>query len=125
MTTKIVIAIILVISLAVYVTFRQGDESKKFLETAQKTQAIVLKKEERLADPKNQRKEYWVTYNFDTHRGMKTHTVQEFLEYDDIFKSMREGDRIDIYFDPENPSRSHIAASIERRVGIANKMKHQ
>ncbi len=125
MTTKIVIAIIVVISLAVYVTFRQGDEYKKFLETAEKTQGIVLKKEERLTDPKNQRKENWITYNYDTHRGMKTHTAQEFIEYDDIYQSIRSGDRIDIYFDPENPSRSHIAASIERRVGMAGKSKNQ
>ncbi len=125
MTTKIVIAIIVVISLAVYVTFRQGDEYKKFLETAEKTQGVVLKKEERVADPKNQRKEKWVTYNFDTHRGMKTHTAQELIEYDDIYQSIRSGDRIDIYFDPENPSRSHIAASIERRVGLAEKLKNQ
>jgi Protein of unknown function (DUF3592) len=118
MTTKIVIAIIIVLSLAVYVTFRQADEYKKFLETAQRTQAVVLKKEERLADPKNQRKEKWITYNFDTHRGRKTHTAQEFIEYDDIYQSIRQGDRIDIYFDPENPTRSHIAASIERRVGM-------
>ncbi|MDX2112767.1 MAG: DUF3592 domain-containing protein [Alphaproteobacteria bacterium] len=125
MTTKIVIAIIVVISLAVYVTFRQGDEYKKFLETAEKTHGVVLKKEERVADPKNQRKEKWVTYNFDTHRGMKTHTAQEFIEYDDIYQSIRSGDRIDVYYDPENPSRSHIAASIERRVGMAGKSKNQ
>jgi hypothetical protein len=116
---KIAIAIILVVVLAVFFTFRQGDQYKKFLETAEKTRAVVLKVEERIADPKTRRTEHWVTYNFDTQQGRKTHTAQELLEYEDIWKMLRPGDRIDIYYDPQNPAKSYIAQAIERRVGLA------
>jgi len=120
MTTKITIAIVIVAFLAVFFTLRQGDQYKTFMKTAQKTNAVLLKKEERIIEPKTQRKQYWITYNYDT-RG-NTHTVQEYLEYEDLWKDLREGQSVQVYYNKDKPSESYFAPAIERRVGIANKM---
>jgi len=115
MMTKILFAIALVAFIAVYFTFRQADESREFMKTAQKTQAIVLKKEERVTGQKNNRKEYWVTYSYTTRN--QTHTTQELLEYADIWQNLRERQMTDIYYNRDKPNESHLALAFDRRMG--------
>lgn len=122
--TKIAIALFVVLFVAAYFTLRQADQYKEFMKTAEKAQALIIKKEERATGQKNNRKEYWVTYNFSSPGG-KTHTVQELVEYPDIWQGMRSGQAVAIYYNRNNASQSYLAASVDRRLGIANIIRKQ
>lgn len=121
MMTKAIFAIVLVAFIAVWFTFRQADTYREFLKKAEKTQGVVLKKEERATGQKNNRKELWITYSYDT-RG-RTHTAQELLEYPDLWQGIRQGHPVDIYYNRENPGESHLAMALDRRLGIATALK--
>ena len=115
--TKILIAIFIVAAIAIVVTQWQGDRYREFMKTAQKTSARIVEKEERIANPKNKRKEHWLIYTYETKDGM-THTAQELIEYDDIWQRLRPGYPIDIYYNPAQTGQSYVALVIERRMGL-------
>jgi 2-succinyl-5-enolpyruvyl-6-hydroxy-3-cyclohexene-1-carboxylate synthase len=118
--TKILIAIAIFAAILVAVTLWQGDQYKAFMKTAQKTTAKIVAKDERVADPKTKRKEYWVTYSFDV---ADTHyTSQEQLEYIDIWQALRMSYPADIYYNRRQPSECHLASALDRRLGIVHKL---
>ena len=117
---KIALALFVVAFLAVFFTFRQGDQYEKFMETAEKTQGLIIKKEETIANPKSKRKEYWVVYKYIT-RGRYSHTSREYVEYPDIWQKLRQGQKTEIYYNPKKPSQSYLAPVIERRLNITGK----
>ena len=119
--TKVVLAILSVVFLAVFFTMRQGEQYKEFMKTAEKTSAVLLKKEVRDNGQKNRRKEYWVVYSYNT-RGNHSYTTREWLEYEDIWMELTEGQRVEVYFNKDKPNESHLAQAIERRIGLAEKL---
>ncbi|MFW0776415.1 MAG: DUF3592 domain-containing protein [Rickettsiales bacterium] len=117
---RIALALFVVAFLAVYFTFRQADVYDEFMETAEKTQGLVLKKEETIGNPKSKSKEHWVVYKYIT-RGRYSHTSREYVEYSDIWRGLQQGQKIGVYYNPKKPSQSYLAPVIERRLGIAGK----
>ena len=120
MTTKILIAIAVVAMLAVFFTMRQAKDYEKFLETAKATYGQLLEKEERIAEPKNKRMEYWITYSF-TDPSDATHNMQMSVEYQDWWQNLREGQSLEVYYDPVRPSENYPVELVNRRMGMAGK----
>lgn len=117
MRTAVILFLVMFVSAAVYL--RQEDPYARFMESAEKTNALVVKKEERTVGD-DKKKEYWVVYRYRS-KGGYSHTSREYVEYADIWQRLRQGQATEVYFNPKKPSESHLALSLERRLGVAQK----
>ncbi len=116
---KLFLLFLFVVMVAVVVA-TQGNHYRNFLKTAQKTHAIITKKEDRVAEPKTKRVEHWVSYRYSVDGTDYVASVN--VEYDDIWARLREGQDTMVYYSPARPQESHLELLIERRAGIAAKL---
>lgn len=121
MSKLVIIVVAVAVLLAVLAVVLQGKEYREFMKHAQKVNGEIVEREERIADQKTRRKEYWITYRY-TDDKQVTHTTQALIEYEDIWKRLRRGQVEPIYYNKENPSESYLALVLDRRLGIADKV---
>lgn len=118
--TKFILALLLFVVIVIAINLFQGNRYKEFMKTADKTSGTLVRKEERLAEPKTKRKEYWAHYTYTDKAGNK-YNKQELVEYPDIWTNLREHYSVDVYYNPKKPSESYLALLISRRLGMVTK----
>lgn len=112
------LAIVLAVAVMVFNIVGQGSHYKDFMANAQKSHAIITGKQERIANPKTKRTEYWVSYTYTV--DSTRYTVNANIEYEDIWGRLRQGQDTMIYYAKSNPKESYLESVLERRMGIAN-----
>ncbi len=110
--------ILVVLFVAVMLIMRKGEDYQAFVDKARRTTAVVVGKEERVADPKTQRKDKIVIYRFEDPSG-GTHTVEALVEYPDIWLRFRVGEVVGVFYDPNKISESYLEPILTRRLGVA------
>jgi hypothetical protein len=119
MTKKLLIIILVIaVAVAMAVTLSQGEQYEAFMKTAYKTSGRIDRKEERIADPKTKRTEYWLHYTF-TDRNGQTYYKQDRVEFPDLWLGFRESYPVDVYYNLARPAESYPAALVARRMGQA------
>jgi hypothetical protein len=114
------LVILAFIALAVLVTRFLNDKNTDFKSQAKMVQATVTNKVEHYATKKKTREEHVIRYEF-TVDG-KNYSGEDTVEFDDLWARVKEGDKITIYYHPENPLKNHPAALLDRRLNMAQKV---
>lgn len=119
---KLILILLSVAAIVVVMVMWQGNKYKKFVASAGRAEGVILDVDYRLLDTKTQRKEYWVFYKFKL--GDTEYAGEDKVEYDDLVKGFEKGQKLDIYYNKENPRDNYPVAILDRRIAIANKLSH-
>lgn len=112
-----ILAIALVIVVALIAVRWQGGQYQRFVEKAQKISGHIVRKQERMPFPdQRSRKEHWVTYRYSV--DGKEYQGEEKVEYTDLWLDLAEGQAVEVYYTRQNPSQSHLAPVLDRRLAI-------
>ena len=116
---KLLLVILIVLAVVVVTAVMlQGRQYAAFMEKAQKTSGHITRKEVRNFRPNQQTgKENWVSYEYAL--DGKSYSGEEKVEYADLWHGLNEGQETEIYYNRENPGESHVAAVLDKRLGIA------
>jgi hypothetical protein len=110
------ILIITLFLLFVFLAIRfENNRFKRFLSGAGKVSGEITGKEEQLkrTDQPN-RTDCFVYYNYNVD-GV-SYTGRDNVEYPDLWLDMKEGQGIEVYYSKTNPTDSHPAMLVDRRV---------
>jgi uncharacterized protein YxeA len=118
---KILVILVLVVVLAVWVTRLQGNAYARFKANSAEVMGRIDKKETRFDNTKNRHSENYLLYSY-TVDG-KNYSGEERVEYDDMWLDAREGMELRVYYAKNNPAKSYPAALIDRRLGVADKLR--
>jgi hypothetical protein len=115
---KVAIVILAVVALALWVVQQQGKKNEAFLANAKKANGVITAKNARVVRPDQPtRKEYSLNYRFEV--DGESFSGNELVEFQDMWQSAQEGQAVEVYYVPGNPAKSHLAAVLERRLGIS------
>lgn len=119
---KIILILLIVIIIVLNILRIQAQVYERFKEGAAETMGRIVKKETRIDTGRSKKPEDNVLiYSYEV--GGDSYSGEERVEYADLWQDAREGTELRVYYSKKDPTKSYPAALIDRRLGIASKVK--